>query len=312
MYGNVTKVVHGYYKEAKFKQVKTGRRLVFIELFEGSHPPPFCIVRGQKISVSYRGRRSLCYHCNVEGHIKMHCPVAWFKACYNCGSPDHESIQCWEPTLVAFFFEEDRQNHPSCYPTNYRSEDPADDLDYGLIQNINEARDYHYTFNSFYTREAADSYKRDTYKEDSQDKQDDKDEDENEEDDDIMEGIWGTPIHRNAKQREDTTSAKQDTAPHAKTNTNSTAPSSKDTSKTSTTNDAKKTQPAPQKNDDKPVPKPRTAKTPETKTGPTTTDQKADNDDKSTEQPSSNKSTEQPAPVKRKLATNSPQKDEGY
>ena len=41
MYGNVTKVVHEYYKEAKFTQVKTGRRLVFIELFEGCHPPPF-------------------------------------------------------------------------------------------------------------------------------------------------------------------------------------------------------------------------------------------------------------------------------
>ena len=54
---NVTKVVHEYYKEAKFKQVKTGRRLLFIDLFEGSHPPPFCIVRGQKISVSYRGQR---------------------------------------------------------------------------------------------------------------------------------------------------------------------------------------------------------------------------------------------------------------
>ena len=71
MYGNVTKVVHEYYKEANFKQVKIGRRLVFIELFEGSHPPPFCIVRGQKISVSYRGQHSLCYHCNVEGHTKM-------------------------------------------------------------------------------------------------------------------------------------------------------------------------------------------------------------------------------------------------
>ena len=194
MYGNVTKVVHEYYKEAKFSQVKTMRRLVFIELFEGCHPPSFCIVRGQKISVSYRGRRSLCYHCNAEGHTKMHCPVARFKACYNCGSPDHESIQCWEPTFVAFFFEGKRQYHPSCYPTNYRSEDPDDDLDYGLIRNINEPRDYHYTFNPFfYIREAIDRYKRDTYKEDSQDKQDDmdEDEDENEEDDDITEGIWG-------------------------------------------------------------------------------------------------------------------------
>ena len=116
-----------------------------------------------------------------------------------------------------------------------------------------------------------------------------------------------TPIHRNVKQREDTASTKQDIAPHAKTNANSTVPSFKETSKTSTTNHAKKAPTAPQKNDDKPVPKPRTEKTPETKTGLTTTDLKAtNNDDKSMEQqPSTSKSTEQPAPVKRKLATSS-------
>ena len=231
MYGNVTKVVHEYYKEAKFSLVKTGRRLVFIKLFEGCHHPPFCIVRGQKISLSYRGRCSLCYHCSVEGHTKMHCPVARCKTCYNCGSPDHESIQCWEPTFVAFFFEKERQYHPSRYPTNYRSDDPDDDLDYGLIRNIDEAQDYHYTFNPFfYTREAADRYKRDTYKEDSQDRQDDTDEDENEEDEDITEGIWETPIQRNEKHKEDTASAKQP-APQAKSATNSTTPSSQETSK---------------------------------------------------------------------------------
>ena len=107
MYGSVTKVVHKYDKEAKFKQVKTGGRLAFIELFEDSHPSPLCTVRGQKSSVSYRGWHSLCCHCNVEGHTKMHCPVARFRMCYNCGSPDHENIQCWEPTFVAFFFEEE-------------------------------------------------------------------------------------------------------------------------------------------------------------------------------------------------------------
>ena len=52
----------------------------------------------------------------------------------------------------------------------------------------------------FYTREAPDRYKRDTYKEDNQD----------------------------AKPRENTASAKQ-TVPHASTNTNTAAPSSQET-----------------------------------------------------------------------------------
>ena len=154
MYRNVSKVVHEYYKEAKFNQVKTGGRLVFIKLSEGCHPPPFCIVRGQKISVSYRGRCAICFHCSVEGHTKAHCPVARYKTCYNCGSPDHKSLHRWEPTLVAYFFEEHRKYHPSCYPTNYRTEDPDDDPDYGLILNKDEARKYYFTFNPFflYTR----------------------------------------------------------------------------------------------------------------------------------------------------------------
>ena len=308
MYGNVTKVVHEYYKEAKFTQVKTGRRFVFIELFEGCHPPPFCIVRGQKISVSYRGRRSLCYHCNVEGHTKMHCPVARFKTCYNCGSPDHESLQCWEPTFVAFFFETERKYHPSCYPTNYRSDDPEDDLLYGLIRNIDEARDYHYTFNPFfYTREAADRYRRDTYKEDCQDERDNMDDDETDEDDNITEGIWGTPLDRDGQQKGDTASTNEPPT-QTKPTTNSSPPPSQETSKPGPSKEHKKTPMAPTKNVDKPVPKPRTARTPKTKQSPAATNlNDTTSEDQSMEQPSTSNSTEQPAPVKRKLPANSPQ-----
>ena len=95
--------------------------------------------------------------------------------------------------ICSLLFEEERKYHPSCCPSNYKSEDPDDDLDYGPIKDINEARDYHYTFNPFfYTREAADRYKWETYGEDSEEEQDDKAERENEEDDDIIEKIWGT------------------------------------------------------------------------------------------------------------------------
>ena len=111
MYGEVKNVAHEYYRDAQIATVKTGRRLVFIDFYEGCGAPPFCIVRRQKISVSYRGRRHICYHCNVEGHTKANCPIKRFKTCYNCGSPTHEQNVCWEPTFVAYFFEEGKNIH---------------------------------------------------------------------------------------------------------------------------------------------------------------------------------------------------------
>ena len=66
MYGTVKNVADEYYRDPEFGNVKTGHRLVFIDLYDGHGVPPFCIVRGQKISVSYRGRIPICFHCNVE------------------------------------------------------------------------------------------------------------------------------------------------------------------------------------------------------------------------------------------------------
>ena len=113
MYGTVKNVAYEYYRDPEFGNVKTGRRLVFIDLYEGHGVPPFCIVRGQKISVSYWGHRPICFHCNVEGHMKVKCPIAKFKTCYNCGSPTHEHVECWEPTFVAYFFKENKKYLPA-------------------------------------------------------------------------------------------------------------------------------------------------------------------------------------------------------
>ena len=44
-YGYVSMLTHEFYEENGFTHVKTGRRLVFIRLAEGSSPPPFCIIR---------------------------------------------------------------------------------------------------------------------------------------------------------------------------------------------------------------------------------------------------------------------------
>ena len=156
-----------------------------------------------------------------------------------------------------------------------------------LIQNIGEAQDYHYTFNPFfYTRKAAERYRRDTYKEDCQDEQNNMDEDE---DDNITEGIWETPIHRDGKHKEDTASAKQPST-QAKPTTNSSTPPSQETSKTGPSKENKKTSMASPQNADKPVPKPRTARAPKTKKSPTATNQNDTNsEDQRMEQPSTNK-----------------------
>ena len=80
-HGYVSKVTHEFCKENGFTHAKTGRRLVFIRLAEGSSPPPFCIVRNQKMSVSCRGKTGICFHFNVEGHGKAQCPITEFKMC---------------------------------------------------------------------------------------------------------------------------------------------------------------------------------------------------------------------------------------
>ena len=186
MYGTVKNVAYEYYRDPEFGNIKTGRRFVFIDLYEGHGVPPFCIVRGQKISVSYRGRRPICFHCNVEGHTKAKCPIAKFKTCYNCGSPTHEHVQCWEPTFVAYFFKENKKYPPFCYPTDYEPEDPEDDTVYGLIQNVDEARIYNLTFDPyFYSPNAAVRYRQSTYDDTEQDQGND--EDENDESDEISE-----------------------------------------------------------------------------------------------------------------------------
>ena len=172
MYGTVKNVAYEHYRDPEFGNVKTGRRLVFIDLYEGHGVPPFCIVRGQKISVSYRGRRPICFHCNVEGHTKAKCPIAKFKTCYNCGSPAHEHVECWELIFVAYFFKENKKYPLFCYPTDYEPEDPEDETVYGLIQNVDEARVYNLTFDPyFYSPDAAVRYRQSTYDDTEQDQE---------------------------------------------------------------------------------------------------------------------------------------------
>ena len=161
LYGHVTRVTDEYYKDEDFKHVKTGRRLVFIRLAEGSSPPPYCIINNQKMSVSFRGKENVCFHCHVEGHNRAQCPIQDYKTCYNCGSPLHTYSECHEDTLITYHFDKRVNYDPYCYPRNYKGEEG---IVYGEINCKEDVFDYHVTFNpKFYTLRARLRYEAETY-----------------------------------------------------------------------------------------------------------------------------------------------------
>ena len=161
LYGHVTRVTDEFYKDEDFKHVKTGRRLVFIRLAEGSAPPPYCIINNQKMSVSYRGKENVCFHCHVEGHNRAQCPIQAYKTCYNCGSPLHSYSECYEDTLVTYYFDKGANYDPFCYPKNYKGEEG---ITYGEINCKEDVFNYHVTFNpKFYTLAARIRYEAETY-----------------------------------------------------------------------------------------------------------------------------------------------------
>ena len=160
-------------------------------------------------------------------------------------------MECWEPTFVAYFFEEDKTYPPFCYPTDYKPDDREDDTVYGLIQNIDEARAYNLTFDPyFYTPDAAVRYRQSTYEDTEQDQGND--EDENDESDENIRGIWESDD-------EDTTEPNK-TAEHMETDSKE-KPPQQETKKTNNTEKRRskpkqKTQPNPSQPSPTQTPKP--------------------------------------------------------
>ena len=150
LYGHVTKVTDEFYKDEDF-----------IRLAEGSTPPPYCIINNQKMSVSFRGKENVCFHCHVEGHNRAQCLIQAYKTCYNCGSPLHSYSECYEDTLVTDYFDKGANYDPHCYPRNYKGEEG---IEYGEINCKEDLFDYHVTFNpKFYTARARIRYEAETY-----------------------------------------------------------------------------------------------------------------------------------------------------
>ena len=161
LYGDITRVTDEFYKDEEYKHVKTGRRLVFIRLAEGSRPPPYCVINNQKMAVSFRGKENVCFHCHVEGHNRAECPIQAYKTCYNCGSPLHSHSECYENTLVTYYFDKEANYDPFCYPRNYEGEEG---IIYGEINCREDVFNYHITFNpKFYTSAAQIRYDAETY-----------------------------------------------------------------------------------------------------------------------------------------------------
>ena len=160
-YGKVTRVTDEYYKDEGFQHVKTGRRLVFLHLEDGMTPPPYCIIKNQKVIVSYRGKNKVCFHCNVEGHSRAQCPIQRYKTCYNCGSPCHSFNECHEDTLITYHFDKNGNYPPYCYPKGYKGKE---EIEYGEVNCKEDAFDYHVTFDpQFYTERARMRYEAQTY-----------------------------------------------------------------------------------------------------------------------------------------------------
>ena len=110
--------------------MKTGHRLVFLCLADRSSPPPYYIIKNQKMIVSYRGKSKICFHCNVEGHSRAQCPIQRYKTCYNCGLPPHSYSECHEDTLVTYLFNKNTNYDPYCYRKGYKGEE---NIEYGQV-----------------------------------------------------------------------------------------------------------------------------------------------------------------------------------
>ena len=113
------------------------------------------------MSVSYRGKENVCFHCHAEGHNCAQCPIQEYKTCYNCGSPLYSYSECYEDTLVTYHFDKEANYDPHCYPKDYKGEE---NIVYGEINCKEDVFDYHVTFNpKFYTERAWLRYEAEIY-----------------------------------------------------------------------------------------------------------------------------------------------------
>eukprot|EP00794_Sanderia_malayensis_P008512 gene8512-9425_t len=71
-----------------------GKRLCTIYPNPENPLPPFIIISGQKILISFRGRQPVCMHCNSKFHMTSSCHLRGQKLCFHCGQDDHHYNDC--------------------------------------------------------------------------------------------------------------------------------------------------------------------------------------------------------------------------
>eukprot|EP00794_Sanderia_malayensis_P016324 gene16324-17963_t len=91
-YGKIINIWHQTYPE--FPTISTGKRLCTIYPNPENPLPPFIIISGQKILISFRGRQPVCMHCNSKFHMTSSCHLRGQKLCFHCGQDDHHYNDC--------------------------------------------------------------------------------------------------------------------------------------------------------------------------------------------------------------------------
>ncbi len=78
----------------EFPWISTGKRIFMFLPEDPTNVSPFLIVRGQKLLLSFRGRKLICMNCNSREHRSAECPRKGEHLCFQCASPDHSFREC--------------------------------------------------------------------------------------------------------------------------------------------------------------------------------------------------------------------------
>ncbi len=89
-HGKIQNIWKQVYQE--FPSIYTGKRLVNIYPDPENPLPPFIIISGHKILISFRGHQPICMHCNSKHHQTYNCALKDLRLCFHCGDDGHQYL----------------------------------------------------------------------------------------------------------------------------------------------------------------------------------------------------------------------------